>query len=255
MPVIVSRFYQTHETAEAAAAELMQAGFDRGCINVVAPAGLPDAQVLAAIRNGGVEAGHARVYATAVQGGETLVSVRPPFGCAAAVTDILHKHAPTSTGMAEQAFKKPVPVIGAPLSAKAGMPLLLDDPAPLSALLSLPVVLPSPPSPRVPSRSHADNPAPFSELLPGPVLTDRPAILSSLAGMPLLSDAPAPLSASLKLPTLTKSKPLTNRSGGRHRPDNPAPFSRLLGLKLLARDASPFSKVLGVRVLSDKPRD
>ena len=254
MTQTISRFYRDRENADAAAAELRQAGFTDSMINVVAPTEAPDEQILASIRRGGVVATHAEVFAEGIKRGETLVSVEPLFGWALTATAILEKHGPTDTGLAEQSHEEAPPDPAAPLSSAFGWKVLIHNPAPLSSLLKWPV-LSTRRSPRKPDSKLVDNPAPFSRMIHSAVLTERPTILSSRAGWRVLWDNPAPLSARLKWPILSKSqKPPPVRFGLRLLLDQPAPLSARLGLKLLSNDPAPLSRLLGWRLLSDARR-
>ena len=254
MTQTISRVYQDRENAEAAAAALKKAGFGDQAINLIAPSDVPDEDLAARIRQGGVVATHAGVFAEAIRRGETLVSVQAQFGSGAEATRILQRHRPTDTGLPEQGYIEAAPEAAAPLSSALGLPVLLHDPTPLSSVLMLPVLTASRPS-RRPDAELVDDPAPLSKLIGQPVLVDRPSVLSSLFGLRVLWDNSAPLSARLGLPVLTKGrKPPSDRSGAGLRPDKPAPLSSLFGLTLLSNDPAPLSRLFGLRVLSDDPK-
>lgn len=254
MTQTVSRIYQARENANAATAALEQAGFDPGAIHVVEPnvvgsAAASDEQIATRVRQSGVAASHADLFADAIKAGGTLVSIQAQFGTAATATRILEQHGPTSTGLPEQGHHDAAPEPAAPFSSACGMTVLVHNPTPLSSLLGLAVLSTSAPRRRS-DDELVDNPAPFSKIVAAPVLTDRPAMLSSSTGMPVLLDKSAPLSALLHVPILTKSSATT----GQVLPDKPSPFSSALGLKLLSNDPAPLSRLLGWRVLSDDPQ-
>jgi hypothetical protein len=254
MTLTISRSYQVRENADAAAAELRKAGFDKRDINVVAPAGAPDDEVIERIRQGGVAATQADAYAERIKRGETLVSILAAFGYAVLATDILEKHGPADAGIPEQGYEKTPPDPAAPLSSACGWRVLSNDPAPLSSALGLPLLLKRRQQ-RKPDSELADDPAPLSKAINMPVLKNRPAILSSRLGWRVLWDDPAPLSKRLGFPVLSKERKLPPaRAGVRRLSDNPAPLSSRVGWKLLLNDPAPLSRLLGWRVLSDDPK-
>jgi hypothetical protein len=254
MTQTICRSYQVRENAEAAAAELRKAGFDGRDVNVVAPDGAPDEEIIARIREGGVAATQADAYAERIKHGETLVSILAAFGYAVLATDILEKHGPADTGIPEQGYEKTPSDPAAPLSSALGWKVLSDDPAPLSSALRLPTLF-TRRQRRKPDSELVDDPAPLSKAVNMPVLSDRPAILSSRLGWRVLWDDPAPLSKRLGLAVLSKEQKLPPaRAGVRLLSDNPAPLSSRVGWKLLLNDPAPLSRLLGWRVLSDDPK-
>ena len=254
MTQTISRIYRAREDADAAAAELKKAGFDRRDINVVASAEAPDEEILMRIREGGVTATHAEVYAERIRQGETLVSILAAFGYALLATEILEKHGPVDTGLPEQGYEKAPPDPAAPLSSAAGWRVLSNDPAPLSSALGLPLLLKRQRRQR-PDSELIDNPAPLSKAINMPVLKDRPAILSSRFGWRVLLGDPAPLSRRLGMPVLSKEQKLPPVRGGVPLlSDNPAPLSSRVGWRVLLNDPAPLSRLLGWRVLSDDPK-
>ena len=253
MTQTISRIYQAREDADAAAADLKQAGFDSRDINVVASAEASDEEILARIQEGGVTATHAKVYAERIKQGDTLVSILAAFGYAVLAIDILEKHGPADTGLPEQGHEKTPLDPAAPLSSAAGWRVLSNDPAPLSSALGLPLLTRQ--RPRKSASKLIDKPAPLSKAIKMPVLTDRPAILSSRLRWRVLWGDPAPLSKRLGLPVLSKEQKLApTRAGARLLSDNPAPLSSRVGWKLLLNDPAPLSRLLGWRVLSDDPK-
>ncbi len=254
MTQTICRSYQVRENAEAAAAELKKAGFDGRDVNVVAPDGAPDEEIIARIRQGGVAATQADAYAERIKQGETFVSILAAFGYAVLATEILEKHGPADTGIPEQGYEKTPPDPAAPLSSALGWKVLSNDPAPLSSALRLPTLF-TRRQRQKPDSELVDDPAPLSNAVNMPVLSDRPAILSSRLGWRVLWDDPAPLSKRLGFPVLSKEQKLPPaRAGVRLLSDNPAPLSSRTGWKLLLNDPAPLSRLLGWRVLSDDPK-
>ena len=260
MTQTISRSYSSRENGAAAVEELKRTGFDDSAIHVIAPAdrdasdaepaAMPDDELMASIAQGGVVATHAAAYADAVRRGETLVSVRAPFGCAATVTSILDKFDPTETGLGDQGYGYPPPDPATPLSSAFRWTVLIDDPTPLSSWLGWPTLSARQPL-RKPDRDLIDNPAPLSKAVGMPLLSDKPAPLSRRLGWQLLLGNPAPLSTRLGWPLLSGSQnPPQTRFGLPLLSDNPAPLSSLFGLKLLSSDPAPLSRLFGWRVLS-----
>lgn len=69
MTQTISRIYQVRENADAVVTELKNTGFPDEAVDVVASADAPDEQLLARIRQGGVAARHADVFAEGHQAG------------------------------------------------------------------------------------------------------------------------------------------------------------------------------------------
>ena len=253
MTQTISRLYTDPANAEAAIADLKQAGFDHDLIHHVTPGHDPD-ETRAAILRAGNFGLHARHFAERLGQGDTLVSFQAPFGRAALATRILERHGPAKNDLGEQGYDHPPRDPAAPLSSALGWNVLLHDPAPLSALLGLKVLSNDKPIPKRTTKL-IDDPAPLSHAINAPLLTERPAILSDRAGWPVLSENPAPLSNKLGWQTLTREQtPPARRFGLSLISNDPAPFSRLLGLKLLSNDPAPLSHLLGWRIKSTDPK-
>ena len=249
MTQTISRIYDNAEKAEAAVKELKRVGFADHAVSVVAPMHSAEA-ALPAITGSGVIASHATVYADALARGETLVSVRAPFGFAATATTILEKHRPTETGLGEQGYEQPPPDPAAPLSSALGWSVLSDNPTPLSSALGL-STLSKNQRKQVRDDELIDNPAPLSRAFGLKLLSDRAAPLSSKFGWKLLSDNPAPLSSKLGMSPLSKDQNAPDsRFGMKLLSDNPAPLSSALGWKLLSDNPAPLSSWFNWRVLS-----
>jgi hypothetical protein len=254
MTQTISRLYSSPDSATAAVAQLRSGGFADDAINVVAPVShqptyaepvetadampveTPDDGIAASIIAGGVPAAHAPTYAEGVRRGETLVSVRAPFGFANKATAILTGFDPVETDLPDDGYEMPPRDPAAPLSSAWGWPVLSNNPTPLSSFLRLPTLClrRSPPKP---DHAMVDDPAPFSKRIGMEVLSDKPAILSGRFGWRLLWDNPTPLSTRLGWRTLSPDQnPLSARLGWRVLSDNPAPLSTRFGWRVLASD-------------------
>ena len=253
MTQTISRTYRSPADAEAAVDELKRTGFSERAIGTVPPA--PHAaedSILQSITGAGVAPSHAKVYADALRHGETLVSIRAPFGFAALATSVLEKFHPTETGLGEQGYEKAPPDPAAPFSSACGWPVLSDNPAPLSSALGW-HVLSERQSKRVSDAGLVHSPAPFSRMLGLKLLIDKAAPLSSRIGFKLLWDNAAPLSRRLGLRVLSGEQTMPEKRFGLQLLSNdPAPLSSRLGLKLLSDNPAPFSSWLGWRILSSK---
>ena len=264
MTQTISRLYSSRENAEAAAKELRENGFGDDEINVVAPADrqgteteaaeTPDDGIVASILRGGVPKAHAPAYAEGVHRGETLVSVRVPFGFAGQATGIMAKFSPTEADLPDHGYELPPHDDAAPLSSAFGWPVLSGNPAPLSSLLGWRTLSTRRP-PAKPDQELVDDPAPLSKSIGMDVLSDNPAPLSARLGWRLLSDNPAPLSKRLGWRLLSDNPaPLSTSAGWPLLSDDPAPLSRRLGWRLLSNNPTPLSTRLGWRVLlNDRP--
>jgi hypothetical protein len=252
MTQTISRIYKSHKNAEAAVSEAKRVGFAEQAITVVAPPSseTPDQELMASIARGGVASTHATAFAEAIRSGETLVSIRAPFGHAATAITILEKHHPTETGLGDQGYERPPPDPAAPFSSWAGWRVLSDNPAPLSSALSWPTLSSRQPV-RKPDEDLFDDPAPLSRTFGMRLLSDKPAPLSKRLGWKLLSHEPAPLSKRLGWATLSREKKAPEaRFGMKLLSDNPAPLSSRFGWKLLSNNPAPLSSWLNWRVLS-----
>ncbi len=253
MTQAISRLYASPANASAAAAELKDSGFSDDAITLIAP-GPVDEALVASIVEAGVPTAHAPTYAEGVRSGETLVSVRAPFGFAIKATEILSKHSPTETELPDHGYELPVRDPAAPLSSALGWKILSDNPTPLSSFLGW-ATLSTRRSPPKPDRELIDDPAPFSRKIGMEVLSDKPAILSGHFGWRVLSDDPTPLSTRLGWPVLSKDqKPPPTRLGWPLLSDEPAPLSKRFGWRVLSDEPAPLSKRFGWRVLSSDPK-
>lgn len=257
MPVTVSRIYDSPEKAETAASELKKYSFAPEHINVVTPNGHDAEAAQSALAKGGISAARAKVFAEAVSGGKSVVTVLPTFGKAAKAAEILDTFGPVDTHITDA----PDTVQGgsrssrgsasatdqaAPLSSAAGWKVLSHDPTPLSSKFGWQVLLdnPTPLSSWLGWRTLTDNqtsrttlssdPAPLSNLLGWKLLTDNPAPLSSRAGWRIISDEPAPLSKKFGWRVLSEDQ--TAKASVIH---NPAPLSSALGLPVLSGESAP----------------
>lgn len=261
MTQTISRLYSNPADAAAAVEELKEAGLGDDAIHTVAPAysggteGEPaDDEIVASIVQGGVPKAHAPTYAEGVGRGETLVSVRAPFGFATRATAILERFSPTETDLPDDGYEQPPRDPAAPLSSAWGWKVLSDNPTPLSSFLRWPT-LSTRRSPPRPDRDIAvDTPAPFSKRIGMEVLSEKPAILSAHFGWKLLLDDPTPLSSRFGWRLLSPDqKPPPTRLGLPLLSSDPAPLSKRFGWKLLSDEPAPLSKRFGWRVLSSDP--
>jgi hypothetical protein len=254
MTQTISRLYSSPASAAAAVEELKNGGFAEEAVRLVAPApGDADDGIVAAIVAGGVPTAHAPVYADGVRRGETLVSVRAPFGFAVTATEILDRHGPIPTGLPDDGYEPPVRDPAAPLSSAWGWPVLSNNPTPLSSFLHWPTLSTRRSLPK-PDSDLVDDPAPLSKKVGMQVLSDEPAPLSKRLGWRLLSDNPWPLSTRLGWTLLSKDPtPLSSRLGWRTLSDNPAPLSARMGWRVLSDNPTPLSTRFGWRVLSSDP--
>lgn len=245
----VVRAYGSEQEASDAVARLKEYGFPEDGILTVRPAPEGEADswkaVWSAVRVGFVPQERAKRYAEAVRQGQSLVTVRPPFGRGQVAIDILDSLAPVATGFERQ-----------------GSGISWDVAAPLSSGLRAPAL-------------WRGQPAPFSRLTGGqillrsrtfaakyPELTRPEWTLSSRLGLRLLSRNQAPRSSlsgkagpawtrSLGLPLLASGPtPFSSRLGlgflaGPLRFDQPAPFSAMLGLASLKQGRSILSRLFG----------
>jgi hypothetical protein len=260
MTQTISRLYSSPDSAADAMAELRSGGFADDAIHLVAPvshqptdAETPDDGIVASILAGGVPTAHAPTYADGIRRGETLVSVRAPFGFAKKAIEILTRFGPVETDLPDDGYEMPPRDPAAPLSSAWGWPVLSNNPTPLSSLLRLPTLCGRRSRPK-PDHELIDDPAPFSKRIGMQVLLDNPAILSRRFGWRLLWDNPTPLSTRLGWPALSRERgPLSSQLGLKLLSDNPAPLSRFLGWRVLSDNPAPLSKRFGWRVLSSDP--
>ena len=276
----IARLYDSQETANQAVNDLHQRGFSAEAVKVISgpqrsemsgddAAPPQDDHLRSSIADAGVPPEHARVYADHLGRGQVLVLVYPNFGFAQLATHILQSHNPQHVDLPVAAAPATSRTFGgskttssasagdpaAPLSAKLGLRVLLDDPAPLSSYLKLPVLKRDPESSSTLDgiRKQSDDPAPLSASLGLRTLSDDPAPLSSRAGWRLLLDKAAPLSEKFGWRVLSdKPAPLSEKFGWRLLSDDPAPLSSKLGWRLLSDNPTPLSSWLGLRVLLDK---
>jgi len=252
MTQTISRLYSSPSSATAAVEDLKASGFGDEAVHVVTPSEAQDG-IVAAVVAGGVPKAQAPVYAEGVGRGETLVSVRAPFGYATTATEILDRHGPVATDLPDHGYELPTRDPAAPLSSAWGWPVLSSNPTPLSSFLHWPT-LSSRRSPPKPDPELVDDPAPLSKKIGMEVLSDEPAPLSKRLGWRLLSDNPWPLSTRLGWSLLSKDPtPLSSRLGWRTLSDSPAPLSARMGWRVLSDNPTPLSTRFGWRVLSSDP--
>lgn len=209
MTQIISRLYENHANATAAAGELRDAGFDESGIAVVGP--MPDStleDITAAIMRGYVWKPYAKAYAEHVKRGCSIVTVLAPFGRGMEATATLEAHGSIDAGIPDSVEAGPTWDDAAPLSSALQMPVLARDPAPFSTVLGLPELTRGRASlwQALGLPELAGGGVPYSGFFPLPLLSDKAAPLSSMLGLPLLASKAAPLSSLFHLPLLIRSR-------------------------------------------------
>jgi hypothetical protein len=201
----ISSLFNTHEDAEAAAADLQAAGFPAGSVHTVTP---HSGDVTArSLRARGISAVRAESTAEAVHEGRTLVIVETPLGTAKLAMAVLNRHHPNNSGISEVRYEGYVGDDTYWFSSLFRMPLLLKDQFPLSNWLGWPLLLKDNPNK---TRSFGIN-----------FLSKNEFPLSSALGWKLLSDNEAPFSSLFGFKQLSK---------------NEFPLSSLFGWRLLSKD-------------------
>lgn len=190
----IVRVYDSAAKAQQAIDALVLNGFGTDLINMVAPRepaqSLDD--IAAAIRAGYVLKGYAKAYAGCVQRGQTVVSVRAPFGTGAMVTHLLDEAGPVDSGVPEVREAGPTWDEATPLSSALNLPVLAPANVTFSGFWQMPMVL------RDGQRSQTTFPVNLKK-------GKNPAPLSSLLGMPLLAKNFS-FSALIGMPLVVKSK-------------------------------------------------
>lgn len=184
----ITRIYDTARQAMDAVSALKQRGFAEDAINLVsATDGQASSleEITKAIMAGWVLKDEAKVYAEGVQRGQSLVSVRAPFGSGVRAGWIMDRFGPAASPIKE--YREPLPQWddAAPLSSALNMPVLVNSSAPLSNTFGMATL--------------SRNAAPLSSLFCMGTKSRNPTPLSSLLGLPLLANDPAPLSSILGL--------------------------------------------------------
>ncbi len=220
----IVRMYETEQQARGAFDRLLAEGFPADTVFLVTPgsggAGASLDAIAAAIMAGYVLRSHARVYASGIARGRSMVIVRAGFGFSQAAIDIMAAFNPVDTGLCLPEEPSIAWDEGAPLSSALRLPVLWrKQPNPMSRFLGLPPL----------SRGRSVLSPMFGEL------ANPRFALSALFGLGLLSRNPAPLSSLLGLPT---------RSG------KSGPWTTSFGLPLLSRKAAPLSSLFGLPVLT-----
>jgi hypothetical protein len=162
----ITRIYHSYAQAIEAARDLQQAGFKAGEISLVTPAagqdnaGQPSARsvddIAAEIAAGKVLKADARHYAEHVKRGQSLVTVRAPFGTGGKAIFILDALNPVATDIERRRHSRAnwdeaaplssalrIPVLsrrGTPFSTAWGLKLLSNRAAPFSSLFGLPTL-------------------------------------------------------------------------------------------------------------------
>jgi hypothetical protein len=235
--MLVSRIFANSEDATTAINALKEAGFGEERVRIIdKSADQTDAPYVTS--KGVSDVTRAQSYADGIGAGKVLVIVDAPLGTTALAKEIL-EHAQTGDNdTAVTAYEEPY-LAGPSLS---GEPQKFDPtaPAPLSAKFGWPVLL--------------DNPTPLSSYLKWKTLSPPPTTKPMSHGLPFLSPDPTPLSSYFKLKTL--SPPPTEKPTSHGLPflsDDPTPLSSRAGWKVLLDNATPFSSWIGKSVLSNNP--
>ncbi len=200
MSQTINRMYDSHERASQAADELRNGRVDRFTdVHVVSrssggAAGEDVAEssadaIVASLMKGFVLKSHAKVFAEGIKRGGALVTVHAPFGTARAAIDILERHGPIESNVAEPRDDPMAWDDATPMSCALHMPVLLSDSATFSRFWNV-----APISKRGGTTSSAlgipavvDTRGPFSGTFGMSLISDKATILSSLLGLPLLT--------------------------------------------------------------------
>lgn len=234
----VARYYSTMKKARAAHKSLLAAGFrDESIALINLPAKEPEGDkatsrlgdiAAAALKAGKLLGEDTELYASQLSPGNSLVVVRPPFGRANAVGEILDRHDPLDIAPAPRAtdVEKSLPWSeqSAPFSAFLGWSVLSKGATPLSDAWGLSAL--------------SDNRLSILSRWFKPLGNPHFSFSDDLLGLELLSDNSKSFSSRLGLPLLSK------RSN--------APWTRSFGRALLSDDPAPLSRRLGLPVSSSK---
>ena len=195
----ITRIYDTPRQALDTHEALQREGYTDRLVCVLAPPAdqpanaRPTADSLVAqIIVGHVLKAEAKVYASEILQGKSLVSVYAAFGTGLVVTHLMDSFGPAESAVKPETY----PLIpwddAAPFSSALQMPVFLKEDWNFSSMFGMGMT--------------SDNPAPLSSLFGLRLLARRAAPLSSMLGLPLLSDNPAPFSSLLRLPLFAKDR-------------------------------------------------
>ncbi len=204
MSQTINRMFDSPDSANRAARELESQGFssftevyvfDRyGAAGAGAGrAELSSEEIVASLMRGYVLKAHAKIFAEGIKRGGALVTVHAPFGAAATVVEILDRHRPIDSGVAD--FKENLPAWdeAAPCSSLLGLRVLLADNATFSRFWNVPALLKR--------GSTTFSAFGFAETL------NTSGSYRGLLGQRLISNKATMLSSMLGLPVLTKPRP------------------------------------------------
>lgn len=204
MSQTIIRMYATPEQANQAAEELANCRFDHfPDVHVVGRSSGPGAasssadDIVAALTKAFVLKAHAKVLAQGVMRGGALVVAHARFGSANTAIEILERHHPIDSGLADFEDR----------------PLAWDDAAPCSSLLHMPVLLPDSATfskfwnVRALAKKATTTFSAFG--LPETVRSSGP--YAGLLGLPLISNKATLLSSMLGMPVLSKPKAARKR--------------------------------------------
>lgn len=250
----IVRVYESEQQARDAANRLKEEGFPPDEVYLVTPVSGeevdPAATVSSALLAGRVLGKQTQRCAQFVEGGRSVVAVRPPFGYSQLAMNILADHGPIETEPRPSQRSSMAWDEGAPFSSAFQLRTIQrNQPAPFSSLLGLGTLSRG-------GRSFfatlfGELTDPHFALFGRPTLSPEPAPLSSLFGLKILSVSREPWRSSLGLPLLLRNPaPLSSSIGlltltGRPLRQHPSPFSAVLGLPTLSRGRTFLSRLFG----------
>ncbi len=116
MSTTVTRLYERHEQALAAAGELASTGFAEDAIRVITAGSASAGEIASTLEDAGFSSGGAADLAARIAGGAALVVLRAPFGTAVEAMELMDRHGPVASSEA-------VPDRTAEISANARLSL------------------------------------------------------------------------------------------------------------------------------------
>ena len=176
MTQTICRMYSNPEQAAAAAAELLDVGFERVHKFSAANGSSNSDSLVDEMEKAYIPSYHAQIYARSLMKGAALVAVHAPFGDAYIATKMLENHGPIESGVIEPASRS----------------VAWDERTPMSSAVLMPVL--------------AKNRHPFEKVWNVRSLTRKPYAYSACLGVPMKSKSANPLSSTFGLPTLSKSR-------------------------------------------------
>ena len=195
MSTTIPRLSDTYGTALDAANALKARGFRADEIDLISTASNQDSgpvtEISQAIGKAGIPAGDVEAFASAVNGGKSLLVVRAVWGAAVKAIGVVDSHNPTEEGVGRREYYASKSNDTSIFSSTFGLPMLLSDPAPFSKFWNLPML--------------SSDATPFSSMLTLPTLWK-----GFLFGIPKLLSDGALFSNELRIPVLLKSRSSQN---------------------------------------------